>query len=293
MPKPAGLDHIVLCVRDLDAARERFKALGFTTTPPAEHPFGTGNSLAQMGSSFIELLSVIEPQRIPPHAEGSFSFGAHNAAFLERREGMSMLVLSSEDARDDEARWRAGGLDTFEPVYFERKATLPDGSEAEVAFTIAFAVNEALPGVVFFCCQQHAPQAFWQPAYQSHANGAKDLSSVTLVAEDPQRHAAFFETLLGDSLITVGPRGLEASTGLGRIEVIAPGEVSQRFPKGAGITWNGRAGFVATAVGVADIDAPARILKANKVTHIGSGERVMVPPAECFGMALEFIAISA
>jgi catechol 2,3-dioxygenase-like lactoylglutathione lyase family enzyme len=293
MPKAPGLDHIVLCVRDLDAARERFEALGFTTTPPAKHPFGTGNSLAQMGSSFIELLSVIEPQRIPPHAEGSFSFGAHNAAFLERREGMSMLVLSSEDARHDEARWRSGGLHTFEPVYFERKATLPDGSEAKVAFTIAFAVNEAIPDAVFFCCQQHAPEAFWQPAYQRHANGAADLSSVTLVADHPQGHAAFFETLLGHSRLKTHPRGLEASTGLGHIEVIATQQVAARFPQAAASALSSGAGFVAAAVGVADIDATAQILESSGVSHTRTDQRLVVPATECFGMTLEFVGSSA
>jgi hypothetical protein len=292
MAKAPGLDHIVLCVRDLGAARERFDTLGFTTTPPAKHPFGTGNSLAQMGSSFIELLSVVEPQRIPPHAEGSFSFGAHNAAFLQRREGMSMLVISSENARDDEARWRAAGLDTFEPVYFERKATLPDGSEAEVAFTIAFAANEAIPGVVFFCCQQHAPEAFWQPAYQRHANGAADLSSVTLVAEHPQSHTAFFDTLLGHPRLRTHPLRLEVSTGLGDIEVIAPREAAARFPRAAATASSSGAGFVAAAVSVADIDATARTLEASDVSHTRTDQRLVVPAAECFGMTLEFVGSS-
>lgn len=33
-----GIDHLVLCVRDLEAARRRYADLGFTTTPPARHP---------------------------------------------------------------------------------------------------------------------------------------------------------------------------------------------------------------------------------------------------------------
>ena len=41
-----GLDHLVLTVRDLDAAEARFRALGFTLTPRAHHPFGTSNNLA-------------------------------------------------------------------------------------------------------------------------------------------------------------------------------------------------------------------------------------------------------
>ena len=42
-----GIDHLVLCVRDLERARDLYRRLGFTLTPPARHPFGTGNSLVQ------------------------------------------------------------------------------------------------------------------------------------------------------------------------------------------------------------------------------------------------------
>jgi hypothetical protein len=43
-----GIDHLVLCGRDLEAMRARYKEMGFTLTPRAEHPFGTGNSLVQL-----------------------------------------------------------------------------------------------------------------------------------------------------------------------------------------------------------------------------------------------------
>ena len=54
-----GIDHVVLCVRDLEAARAAFQHLGFTLTPHAVHPFGTGNSLVQLQGCFIELLTVV------------------------------------------------------------------------------------------------------------------------------------------------------------------------------------------------------------------------------------------
>ena len=87
-----GIDHVVWEVGDLEAARVRFRDLGFTLTPPAVHPFGTGNSLAQFPCSFIELLSVVEPAKIVPRDADRFSFSALAAEFLEEREGVSMLV---------------------------------------------------------------------------------------------------------------------------------------------------------------------------------------------------------
>lgn len=283
-----GIDHIVLCVRDLEAARKRFRSMGFTLTPPAIHPFGSGNSLAQMGSSFIELLSMVDPARIPPHDNARFSFAAHNADFLSRREGMSMLVLSSEDARADEARWRGAGLTTFEPVYFERCATLPDGSEAKVAFTIAFVVNENMPGAVFFCCQQHAPEAFWQPEYQRHRNGAADFSSVTLSAEDPLSHAAFFEALFGAGSVNVEGDRLDVHSALGNIEVISPVSVSRRYPDVPGLTADPEARFLGAGIRTADLGAVEACLRQSGVERVRCEDRIVVSPALCFGLALEF-----
>jgi len=263
--------------------------MGFTLTPPATHPFGTGNSLAQMRSSFVELLSVVDPARIPSHDTRRFSFAAHNAEFLSRGEGMSMLVLSSEDARADEARWREAGLTTFEPVYFERNARLPDGSEAKVAFTIAFVVNERMPNTVFFCCQQHAPEAFWQPEYQRHANGAENFSSITLTAGDPRGHAAFFQALFGESGVEVVGETLRIQTMMGEVEVIPPGAVSRRFAGVPGLTRGPQARFAAAGIQVSNLEAVEACLQQGGIDCLRTHDRIMVPPAACFGLALEFV----
>jgi catechol 2,3-dioxygenase-like lactoylglutathione lyase family enzyme len=284
-----GIDHIVLCVRNLDAARDRFRSMGFTLTPPATHPFGTGNSLAQLKSSFIELLSVVDPERIPPHADQHFSFAAHNAEFLSRGEGMSMLVISSEDARADEARWRKAGLTTFEPVYFERGAQLPDGSEAKVAFTIAFALNEEMPNAVFFCCQQHKPEAFWHPQYQRHPNGAMNFASITLAAEDPRRHAPFFAALLGAGSVQLRGDALDVVTASGKVEVIPPQVAARRFFGSSAMDSRPAARFVAAGIRTADLGAADACLERGGIQRLRKGERIIVPAAACCGMALEFV----
>lgn len=283
MPKRSGIDHIVLCVRDLKAARQRFGAFGFTTTPPARHPFGTGNSLVQMGASFIELLTVVEPERIPPHTNERFSFGAHNAAFLREREGMSMLVISSSDARADETGWRRVGLKTYEPVYFERQATLPDGSQAKVAFTIAFAADPGMPGLVFFCCQQHFPEAFWQRAYQQHANGALDFDSVTLVCPDPLVHADFLGALLQTDPLRCDGR-IAFPTAIGRIEAIGSADAAARSLAPADAPR-----FAAAAVKVPDLDRVAKLMRSSGVVPVDSDGRLIVSADDCFGLALEFV----
>src|SRR5260221_677211 len=133
MPVGRPLDHLVLCVRDLDAARPTYERLGFTLTPKATHPFGTANSLVQLHGNFLELLTVVDRRLIKPVAQGEFAFAAFNERFLVEREGMSMLVFASDDARRDQREFAASGLETYAPFDFSRLARLPDGSDATEA----------------------------------------------------------------------------------------------------------------------------------------------------------------
>jgi catechol 2,3-dioxygenase-like lactoylglutathione lyase family enzyme len=43
-----GLDHIVHAVRDLDAAAELYRSLGFTVGARNRHPWGTHNIIVQL-----------------------------------------------------------------------------------------------------------------------------------------------------------------------------------------------------------------------------------------------------
>lgn len=281
-----GIDHVVWEVRDLELARGHFARLGFTLTPSAQHPFGTGNSLAQFGSSFLELLTVVEPERIVPMAEGHYSFSAHAARFLDAREGVSMLVLSSVDAAADNRVWQQRGLRTFETVDFAREATLSDGSVVTVAFSIAFAVNPLMPEIAFFVCQQHAPEHFWKADFQKHATGATDIIQVTLIAERPVDHSEFFERLLIDGSVSSDPDRLLCQAPRGRIEVISPARAEASFPKGALPDASGVCGLAAVHVAVADLDETRRILDAGGVSYFPEPSRMVVPAADAHGCAL-------
>src|SRR6201999_1888529 len=56
-----GLDHIVHAVRDLDAAADLYRRLGFTVGVRNRHPWGTHNHIVQIPGFFIELLTLAEP----------------------------------------------------------------------------------------------------------------------------------------------------------------------------------------------------------------------------------------
>ncbi len=285
---PRGLDHVVWEARDLEAARDQFARLGFTLTPSAEHPFGTGNSLAQFDRSFIELLSVVEEENILPFRPGFFSFSAFAQDFLRAREGLSMIVVSSNDAQSDNACWAEQGLETFEVFDFARKARQPDGVEVEVAFSLAFALDPALPGMAFFVCQQHAPQHFWKPDYQVHKNGVTGMSAITIVSDDPAMSEGFLRRFLYDGTVALEADRLIAKSDDGRIEVITPDAAAKRFhadclPQGLEGPY-----VAAITLTVPDISVAEATLRETGQRVHAELERIVLPAADLFGCALVF-----
>lgn len=281
-----GIDHLVLAVRDLDRARAFYESLGFTLTPRAFHPWGTANHLVQLDGCFLELLGIADAAKIPPHAPGEFSFGAHNRDFLARREGMSMLVFQSHDARRDRAEFAAAGLQTYAPFDFGREAKLPDGGTARVAFSLAFVTDPRMPESVFFSCQQHAPKYFWKREYQVHANGARTIAEVVMAAPDPPALADLFAGLQGGDSMRVADGALAVATARGRVVVLAPRAFAARF--GAAPTGAETPRFAAFRIGGTDTDAMANRVAAAGVPYRRADGAVQISAAAAFGVAIEF-----
>ena len=289
MAQARPIDHLVLCVADLDRAKAAYERLGFTATPRAAHPWGTGNSLVQLQGNFIELLSVDDPAKIVPAALGHFSFGAFNDTFLRRREGFSMLVFASTNARADQTAFTAAGLQTYAPFDFSRRARLPDGSEATVSFSLAFATHPVVPEATFFVCQQHAPQYFWKPEYQRHANGAVAIAEVVMVADHPHDLADFFGRLQGQGAISSTSDALRIGAGAGAIAVVTSGAFAARFG-GAHIAYAPSSPYLAGyRIQVADLERCARAMDERGARYTRADNRLLVMPSDAFNVAVEFV----
>src|ERR1700751_4939587 len=104
-----GLEHVVHAVRDLDAAAELYRRLGFTVGARNRHAWGTHNHLVQLPGFFVELLTVAEPEKLGTDGF-STHFGRFNQSFLVRQQGLSLLILESKDAAADAAAFRAAGI---------------------------------------------------------------------------------------------------------------------------------------------------------------------------------------
>ncbi len=282
-----GIDHLVLCVNDLKNARTVYDALGFTLTPQAQHPFGTGNIIAQLDGCFLEILSVTQPDDIPPAAAGAFNFAAFNRDYLAQHQGMSMLVLDSRDEMQDRQDFIDAGLNVFAPFEFQRQQTLPDGNTATVGFSLTFADDAmTLPGLGFFTCKQWRPDLFWKPAYQTHANGAQSVSEVYIVAPDPAATAPFLSGFAGTGRGTADNGDLVIDTTRGAIRVMTPRRFEQVFAKSSPDRDPTRPFFAGYALKVDDLGCVAALWHDAGIPFARSPDSIWIGPDAGLGCVI-------
>ncbi len=275
-----GINHLVIAARDLDPLRDLWGGLGFTLAPRGQHPFGTGNTVIQLRKNYIELLAVTQPDDVVEHGPDRFSFAAFNRDYLDRHEGFSMLVLDSEDAAEDLLAWRAAGLRTYEPFEFSRPATMADGRDVTVGFSLAFVSSPAAPWLGTFACQHHMPDYYAQPTFMTHANTATTIHDVWISGPRAAGLAGYFETLTGSRAMRK-PGRIDVPTAAGTIVLADPGTFEAAFgvppphpedgPHLAGLTIECR-----------DREA----LSDKRLERVG--RRLVLPPDRGFGTAIAF-----
>ncbi len=285
---PHGLDHIVHAVRDLDAAAEFYARTGFTVGTRNRHPWGTHNRIVQLKNCYIEILEVAESGKIVPHGTRSFSFGAFNRDFLAQREGFSMLLLNSSDAVLDARSFEAAGIGGFEVFDFAREGQKPDGTHVKLAFSLAFAADPASPDLRFAACQHHLPENFWNPALQSHGNGARSVQGVTVIASNPAAHQPFLKAFTAVGEVRRGASGVQAHTENGNIEILEPAAFRDRYGTSAEPIGEGMMMLTAMRFSVDDTSHAEAMFRQNGVAVRQHAGRLVVPPDVAYGATLIF-----
>ena len=281
---PGGVDHVIHAVRDLDAAAELYRRLGFTVGARNRHAWGTHNHLVQLPGFFVELLTVAEPEKLGSDGLSAL-FGTFNRIFLKDREGLSFLMLESGDAAKAAARFRSAGIAVSDAMRFEREGKRPDGSAVKVGFSLAFARDGKAPAVGFAVCQQHFPENFWNPAFQQHANTASSLEAAVLVADKPAEHRAFLAAFAGG--VSATSSGISAATPRGEISVMDAGAFARHFGTEPPDT-SRSARLAALRFRVRDRAALNAALKAGGIAARAEPSKIVVGPEIALGATLVF-----
>jgi catechol 2,3-dioxygenase-like lactoylglutathione lyase family enzyme len=281
-----GLDHVVHAVRDLAAAAELYRRLGFTVGARNRHAWGTHNHLVQLPGFFVELLTVAEPEKLGSDGFSAL-FGTFNRIFLKDQEGLSLLILESDDAATDAARFRSAGIGVSDAMRFEREGKRPDGAAVKVGFSLAFARDAKAAAVGFAVCQQHFPENFWDPAFQQHGNTASGIDAAVLVAENPSEHRAFLSAFAGVRDLSVTSSGIRASTPRGDVSVMEPAAFRSRFGTEPPDVSRG-ARLAAMQFRVRDRAALSAALAAGGIATFSRMDATIVGPQTALGATLVF-----
>jgi catechol 2,3-dioxygenase-like lactoylglutathione lyase family enzyme len=182
------VDHVVINVRDaMDAAVERFRALGFTLTDRGHHSLGSINHLMVFESDYLELVGV------PAGAERVRREIADSPA------GLDGLVFATDDAAGLHDRLATRGVPVAEVVAFHRPVTI-DGTTQRASFkTVRVAPGFVRGGRVYFC-EHETPHLVWRPEWQAHRNGVHALAGLTIVVPDPDREATRYADVVGGTV---------------------------------------------------------------------------------------------
>ena len=274
-----GIDHAVIMVRDLDKAALNWKHLGFTVSPRGTHSahMGSGNYTIMLDPDYIELLGVLTPTE-------------HNAparAFLDKREGIERIAFTAVDSADGAAEIRTRGYVPLGPTDFERPVTMPDGTLSAAKFrTFQWPVAEAPGGVRIFACQHKTRETVWIPELMKHANGAKRLKQVLLVAPEPAKEAAHLSRLIDREARNEADGAVAVPSGGDRADFVflTKPQLGRRYPEIelASLPERGAAGLVIAA----DLTLTEKALGANGVRSAGA---VCATPTAANGTLLAFV----
>ena len=272
-----NLDHLVISVAGLDAARRRFGDLGFTVAPEGVHPFGTINACVYFADgTMVEPLTIGDAATVEAAAAEGNSFVLGDRRFRESRggEGLSGLVFTTEDADADHAEFTRRGLSGGSMVAFSRPFTDKDGKADIASFLLAFAAPQGGADAYFFNCERRKVPAVDRSALERHENGATRIAAVEAEAADPELFAGFLA-----EIARAAPTKED-----GFYEVGLP-NVTLRVRENAALAAPRLTGIV---FGVHSLAQTLTLLKARGVAFEERHGRLHVPAASGQGAAFTF-----
>mgnify|MGYP000486493586 CR=1 FL=1 len=275
------LDHAVILASDLDAAEQRFRALGFRPTPRGYHSthMGTANATVVLPDrrTYVELLGIVAPT--PANAA--------QRARLARRPGLHGLAFATADAHAAAAELAAAGLGEGGAVDFARAVELADGP-CDARFTVARMREDALPGAWCFLCRHHTRELVWRPDYLDQPNGARALAEVLGWARDLDALVGPWRRLFGERVQRCGAT-LEIRTGTATISFHTPEALHERLSGAVDGLDPDEPGLAALAFAVEDPGRARACIEAAGIRPIdGEGGAVLVPAAAAAGLAVLF-----
>ncbi len=188
-----SLDHLVIAVRDLDAATADYTTLlGRAPSWRGSHPsYGTANTLFRIDNTYIELLALGGGGKRNARWAGELS------RFLEQRgEGLYAIALGVDDIDHTAKIMRDRGLDVLDPA---DGSGVDEMTQAHRAWRNAQVRIASSHGVRLFFIQHHSPPEALPlaPAASSEpAAAVRRLDHLVVLSADMEAARQLWEDVL-------------------------------------------------------------------------------------------------
>ena len=274
----AGVDHVIIGVRDLERARMGWTRLGFTLTPRGRHlGQGTANYCIMFARNYLELLGFVTRDDYAHRLE----------AFLARREGaMSVAFAPAGSAENAAAALAALGLHPSEPRALGRQLELPEGTVVP-RFSLLTLPPEETPALDCFLCGHLTPELVRRPEWLAHPNGVTGLRSVHVLVEETASLLPAYDRLFGMHEVTTTDAVASVRTGPYRLLFSTPDDFATMHP---GIHLDPDfplPGIVALELAIARRDTTADYLTQWQIVYDEMpGGSLVIPAEEANGTVL-------
>jgi len=287
------IDHVMICVPELQRGMEQYRRIGFNVSVGGSHPGkGTHNAIAFNQEDYIELLAIRDPAELRTAAVPG-SWHADLGRYIAAGGGIRYVIIQSDDLAADVAAMRGRGVDVSDAAAGSRRT--PAGQELRWK-SATLGPKNPLP---LFFIQHLTPMAErrGQAGAGNHPNGVYSIERTYIVTRDVNAAAAEYAKVLGMpapvphkgtvimaemAVFELGPNGL------GIVQPYAPGPAADALERrGPGPF---QALYRTTSMGAAarwmqeqGMSPPARGIR-------NTGEQAMlVPPSEAFGAYIGFV----
>jgi catechol 2,3-dioxygenase-like lactoylglutathione lyase family enzyme len=183
------IDHVMICVADLQQGIDAYTRIGFNIAPGGVHPGrGTHNAIAFLDNDYLELMSVRDRDEylVSSPAGGLLEF-------LARGGGFRYIAVQSDDLDADVAQMRQRGVEVSDPRPGGRQT--PSGQELRWQ-SATLGLQHPLP--IFFI-EHLTPLHERRQASQAgtHPNGVLHVDRVYIAVTDVRAAAEAYSHVLG------------------------------------------------------------------------------------------------
>jgi catechol 2,3-dioxygenase-like lactoylglutathione lyase family enzyme len=182
-----GIDHIVIPVRDLEAAIADYSDLGFTVVRGGQHTgLNTHNALIAFADGcYFELIGFLGP----PMAGAHWWFEA-----LQRGGGLTDFCVQSDALEADTTAFCRAGATIGAPFTMSRER--PDGYR--IKWELAASTGDTR-GLVPFFIRDITPRGERVPRDNAHRNSSAGVLSLAIVVADLNSVRPIYEVALGQN----------------------------------------------------------------------------------------------